>query len=319
MMDETNRKAQTENQAPISSEPDEISWDRVRSHDEQGRHLLRLKSTGRNTLVEDCIVARIEKHGTVIYQSDALGEGYVGSWSGGPIQELLYEIGGNRRYMYTLVSSDIDTFQEESWCTNRRMTANAVADTILKAREMAMAELHRIARTSGEEARRIAMNKVALTEFGPASIWFTSLGFPTGTTITVTGIATDDMGDSWEVEDDWDGVPASFGELTGAVSEAGDEWEWEWDGKGRPTDWNGNTVRRMTAQRKHASTKTVKDIRLPMVKQGFRTGWATAVVDGAPMRVYTSQQASLSPEAHEADIRRIFDQGGGETGAGSAH
>lgn len=94
--------------------------------------------------------------------------------------------------------------------------------------------------------------KTTLADFSPDSIWFTSLGSPTGTTITINGKITDDMGESWVIEDEWSGVPESINadELTGFVNAAGDMWNW--DGYGNPCDWNANTIRSLAARRKES-------------------------------------------------------------------
>jgi hypothetical protein len=72
--------------------------------------------------------------------------------------------------------------------------------------------------------------KTTLADFGPASIWYTSVGRPTGETIDMTEV--DDPRDAENmVPFEWD--------IEGTIDEDG---EWAWDGKGNPTDFGNNTI-----------------------------------------------------------------------------
>lgn len=88
--------------------------------------------------------------------------------------------------------------------------------------------------------------KVTLGEFGPASVWYTSIGVPAGSTVDLF----------WEGEDTEDGerqfmdpfdVQNCLGDwldLSGTVDADG---RWQWDGEGDPRDANRNTVTALVA------------------------------------------------------------------------
>jgi hypothetical protein len=80
----------------------------------------------------------IEKHATrVLWEDDAESEGaFVGSFHGGPIREVCYEIEGLMRYCYILHLVDIDDWGQECWTSDRRLTAQAAADCIEAARKI---------------------------------------------------------------------------------------------------------------------------------------------------------------------------------------
>ena len=58
----------------------------------------------------------------------------MGTFTGGSIREICYEIDGQRRHCYVLNSVMVDDWAEECWSTERRMTVAAAVDTILAAR-----------------------------------------------------------------------------------------------------------------------------------------------------------------------------------------
>jgi len=74
----------------------------------------------------------------ILYAADALGEGFVGSFTGGQIQEICYEIDGARWYLYLLNTSGGDTWHQEWWTSHQRLTAQAAGDAIEAARKMVL-------------------------------------------------------------------------------------------------------------------------------------------------------------------------------------
>lgn len=51
---------------------------------------------------------------------------------------------------------------------------------------------------------------------------------------------------------------------------------------------------------------------MPMCRYGFRSGFATALVDGVPMRLHTSRIDKSCPDEHAREVREMFEQGKGE-------
>ena len=74
-------------------------------------------------------------------------------------------------------------------------------------------------------------SKIRLGDLGTAHIWFTSIGQPAGCDL----ISEDGEPLGLPSEDWWD--------LTGEIIDN----EWHWDGEGNPTDFNHNTVQKITA------------------------------------------------------------------------
>lgn len=89
--------------------------------------------------------------------------------------------------------------------------------------------------------------KTSLADFNPSSVWFASIGIPTGIEVKFTGIEDEETGETYDLDpaDIESALPFDWN-LDGTVGEDGD---WEWDGEGSPTDWNRNTVTRITASR----------------------------------------------------------------------
>ena len=124
----------------ITEEPSEISDpvnpDNCRRQGPNGQQPIRVKSRGLTCLVEENFERKVEQHGgKVLGCADAKGAGYVGSLAG-PIQELVFEFEGKRWYCYRLTSDGGDTWCEECWTTEHRLTASAAADTLLAARKV---------------------------------------------------------------------------------------------------------------------------------------------------------------------------------------
>jgi hypothetical protein len=90
--------------------------------------------------------------------------------------------------------------------------------------------------------------KISLSDFGPSSVWFVSIGYPTGTTIKLWWDGDDTESGQREPMDPYDQASAlPFGwDLLGTVDESGD---WQWDGLGDPCDERRNTVTTITASR----------------------------------------------------------------------
>jgi hypothetical protein len=79
----------------------------------------------------------LRKNGAEIhYIGLALTQGFVGSVTGGGIQEICYDLAGKRWYMYVLLERDIDDWQQEWWVSPQRLTAHAAGDVIVACRDM---------------------------------------------------------------------------------------------------------------------------------------------------------------------------------------
>lgn len=90
--------------------------------------------------------------------------------------------------------------------------------------------------------------KTTLADFGPDSVWFTSIGIPAGIDIDLTEVEDPDTGqfvpmDPYDVET---AIPFKWS-LEGTVEEFDGFDIWTWDGEGHPTDWNRCTVTAITA------------------------------------------------------------------------
>lgn len=102
-----------------------------------GKRIVRLRARGLTVLVEETFESLMEKHGgRLIYSAPAKAEGYVGTMAGA-MREMCYEIGGERRYCYAITHDGGDTYCQECWTTDRRLTAHAAADTIEAAKATA--------------------------------------------------------------------------------------------------------------------------------------------------------------------------------------
>lgn len=58
--------------------------------------------------------------------------------------------------------------------------------------------------------------------------------------------------------------------------------------------------------------RRVENVTLPMVSHGFRSGYATALVDGVRMRLHTSQHATTDYSEHVRRVHEEFARGEGE-------
>lgn len=88
---------------------------------------------------------------------------------------------------------------------------------------------------------------ISLADFGADSVWFVSVGIPTGVMVEFTGIVDDETGETYNMEphDRDNAIPFGW-DLEGTVNDAG---EWCWDGEGIAHDWNRNTVTAIKAFR----------------------------------------------------------------------
>lgn len=78
-----------------------------------------------------------------------------------------------------------------------------------------------------------------LGDLGTRHVWFTSLGYPAGHDLVLEKGA-----DALHLPGDvLGGDESPWWDLEGTVSDN----KWEWDGEGKPTDWRGNSVTKMTA------------------------------------------------------------------------
>jgi hypothetical protein len=109
----------------------------------EGREVVavRVKSEGFGRMADDMRCLDIERllpservGATVLYAADAPCAGFVGSVTGGQLQEICYELAGNRWYLYLLNSNGGDTWQQEWWVSSRRLDAGVAADAIEAAR-----------------------------------------------------------------------------------------------------------------------------------------------------------------------------------------
>jgi hypothetical protein len=84
-----------------------------------------------NRRIED-VLARFA---TIIWDEDAEGPGTAGT-DDAPLKEIAYEIDGDRWYCYVLYSAatESEPFVQNCWTTQRRLTASAAFDTIMRAR-----------------------------------------------------------------------------------------------------------------------------------------------------------------------------------------
>lgn len=60
--------------------------------------------------------------------------------------------------------------------------------------------------------------------------------------------------------------------------------------------------------------RTVMHLRMPLCSNGFRSGYATAVVDGVPKQLYTSRHETTDYFEHETAVREMFEAGKGHPG-----
>jgi len=124
-----------------SSQPDEVTEENTQVWRKPKGCFIRLKSIGLTWCSDWSTRAAMQdliaKHATVLWEDDAESDGaFVGSFYGGPIREVAYEIEGLRRYCYILHLVDIDDWGQECWTSDRRLTAQAAADCIEAARRL---------------------------------------------------------------------------------------------------------------------------------------------------------------------------------------
>lgn len=89
--------------------------------------------------------------------------------------------------------------------------------------------------------------KMTLADFGPDSVWFTSVGIPTGVTIDLAHGVDEETGEPYEIDpyDASQSLPFEW-DLEGTIDDDGD---WNWDGQGPCHDWNRNSVTAISASR----------------------------------------------------------------------
>ena len=57
---------------------------------------------------------------------------------------------------------------------------------------------------------------------------------------------------------------------------------------------------------------TVTELRMPICSHGFRSGYATATVDGVRKKLHTSRSDRTDYSEHERDVRDQFANGDGD-------
>jgi hypothetical protein len=78
----------------------------------------------------------------VLSHGDAPEVWYVGSISGGPLQEYRYSIAGQTLYAYVLTSCTIDDYQQEWIVSEAALSASDAADLILEGRALSNQRTH---------------------------------------------------------------------------------------------------------------------------------------------------------------------------------
>jgi hypothetical protein len=115
--------------------PDPVNSENTRLVGPNGRRVVRLFSRGYTGLVERDFEDLIKEHGgEVIYRAPAIDSGYVGTMAG-EIEEIKFRIKGRELYAYVLLFTDVDSYAEEVWTTDRRLSASAAANTLMAVRE----------------------------------------------------------------------------------------------------------------------------------------------------------------------------------------
>lgn len=113
----------------------QCKWYRIQ--DGKQRTLYRLLSPGYSG-AQDFEPLLKECGATIISHGDA-PEAFVGSWSGGQMQEYRYEIYGKRLYAYVVLFTSIDDYAHEWVISDTVLTAHAAADLLEQGRELTQA------------------------------------------------------------------------------------------------------------------------------------------------------------------------------------
>jgi hypothetical protein len=127
--------AQRRDTTQASDQTPEVSRDRVYATRDGKPFLpIRIKSEGFGVTddstskpIEDLLRDRGAK---LRHIADARGRGFVGSITGGPIQEYSYDLDGQHWYMYVLTSSTGDDWCQEWWVSHQRLSASAAGKAI---------------------------------------------------------------------------------------------------------------------------------------------------------------------------------------------
>jgi len=129
---------------PPSDDPDELTEENGRVnwiHRPKEVAHVRLKDCGLTCRDSDRdgddMQSYIARKGKVLRSGDAESEGRCVTLPPNckPLQEISYEIDGNRWYCYVLQRGNIRSWWEECWTTSQRLTARAALDTIARTRE----------------------------------------------------------------------------------------------------------------------------------------------------------------------------------------
>jgi hypothetical protein len=127
---------------PIIAQPDAVTQDNCKffTKDESGkmRDIFRLRATGltfTSDFGKDFRQNLADNGAQIIYDAPAITDGYAGTWQNA-LREIKYKIGNDIRWVYIALHSDIDSWSEECWTTNHRLTGGAAVDTILAARKI---------------------------------------------------------------------------------------------------------------------------------------------------------------------------------------
>jgi len=145
---EARSGAQREDAAPCSREPILVTREHVWAQTPDGKQTVpvHVKSEGYGCLDDASPLPDLEKllpservGARVLYAADAIGGEFVGSITGGQLQEICYELDDARWYLYLLNQSGGDTWHQEWWVSHKRLDAHTAADAIEAARRFTRA------------------------------------------------------------------------------------------------------------------------------------------------------------------------------------
>ncbi|NLG64567.1 MAG: hypothetical protein GX537_03065 [Actinobacteria bacterium] len=134
------RAAQRMDQTPVQSATPAPTHDQIRVR--AGGHdvvPVRIKSTGLGELCDGDIDELLREQGAdIVYAADALSGGhYVGTLTCGPLREVCYILHGQRRYMYVVTHSMVESWYQTWWVSATRYSAQAAARLIEDAQALA--------------------------------------------------------------------------------------------------------------------------------------------------------------------------------------
>jgi hypothetical protein len=137
--------AQRQDLETCSHTADEVATENAITRFPDGKRPIRIKSRGltycADLVTKSDMVGMIQEHAKLIYDQPAISfeGGYVGTWRGGRLREVCFEVDDRRMYCYVLHSTGVDDWAEECWTTDHRLTAEAAFDTIRATRERPVA------------------------------------------------------------------------------------------------------------------------------------------------------------------------------------